>query len=367
MSDCAPSPSSSPSSPSERGASRRGVLKTLAAAGASAVLPKAASLFGGEARAAAPKGSRIDVHHHFLPPFYMQLRRAEPPVNTRSDSADSQHWSAARSVEELDKHDVSTALISFAVGGVSFNTPGPETRNLARMANEFGAQMVRDYPGRFGLMASLPITDVYGSLHEMEYAFDTLKADGIALLTDYGTRWAGDVSFTTTFQELNRRKAVVLIHPTVPTCCANLIPGTAPTWEEYLFDTARAITSFLVNNTFSRYPDIRFIFCHSGGALPVLASRISTFLPDKPGEPASVRVANLLKKQFFEVANASTAPSLAALTKLVPMSQIMLGSDYPFVPFDQTLDPLEQYGLSKADLLAVNRENAERLFPRLKG
>jgi predicted TIM-barrel fold metal-dependent hydrolase len=353
--------------PIERGASRRAVLKTLAAAGATAVLPTGSFNLGAEARAAAPKGGRIDVHHHILPSFYMQLRRAETPGDGRVFVGESSQWTPAKSVEELDKHDISTAMLSLAVGGLSLNSPGEESRNLGRKANDFGAQMVRDYPGRFGLMASLPLPDQDGSLREIEYAYEVLKADGIALLTDYGDKWPGDPVFAPAFEELNRRKAVVFVHPSVPTCCTNLIPGTAPTWEEYLFDTARAITSFLLNNTFTRFPEIRFIFCHSGGTLPVLANRISTFLPDKPGDPAATRVANALKRQFWEVAGASAAPSLAALTKLVPLAQILFGSDYPFVLFERTISGLEQYGLSKADLRAINRENAERLFPRLKG
>src|ERR1019366_1430625 len=136
-----------------------------------------------------------------------------------------------------------------------------------RKSNDYGAQLVKDYPGRFGLFAALPLPDQDGSLREIEYAFDVLKADGIALMTDYGDKWPGDPAFVPVFDELNRRKAIVFVHPTAPNCCTSLIPGTTGSWLEYLFDTARAITSFLVNGTFARFPDIRFIFCHSGGTM----------------------------------------------------------------------------------------------------
>jgi 6-methylsalicylate decarboxylase len=343
---------------------RREVIKSLSVAAAGfAVLSKsveATPIF----QAPQTKQGRIDVHNHMLPPFYQKIRKAEAPGMSNSRSAAMRDWTPALAVEAMDKNGIAIAMTSLAVGGVSFNGPGG--RGVAREGNEYGARMVSDYPGRFGLFAALPLPDQDGSLEELAYAFDTLKADGIAILTDYGDKWPGDPLYVPIFEELNRRKAIVFVHPTVPTCCTSLVPGVAPSTTEYLFDTTRAITSFLVNGTFTRFPDVRFIFCHSGGTAPVLANRIATLLSKEILEKMPNGVLGEFQKLYFDVANATTPSPLAALTNLVPSSQILFGSDFPFVAFESTIGPMEQAAISPGQKQAINRENAERLFPALK-
>ena len=227
--------------------------------------------------------------------------------------------------------------------------------------------MVSDYPGRFGLFAALPLPDQDASLQELAYAFDTLKADGIALLTDYGDKWPGIQSTCRFLKSSIAEKLSSLCTPTVPTCCASLVPGVTPSLTEYLFDTARAITSFLVNGTFTRFPDVRFIFCHSGGTAPVLANRIDTLLSKEISEKLPDGVLGEFKKLYYDVANATSPSPLAALTDLVPSSQILFGTDFPFVAIETTTGPLESAALPASDrwrrLIA---SNAERLFPRLR-
>ena len=343
---------------------RREVLKTLSLTAAGIAVSSKAIAASRIFQSAPSKSGRIDVHNHMLPPFYQKIRKAEAPGMSNSRSAAMRDWTPALAVEAMDKNGIATAITSLAVGGVSFNGPG--ARALARDGNEYGAKMVSDYPGRFGLFAALPLPDQDASLEELAYAFDTLKADGIALLTDYGDKWPGDPVYVPVFEELNRRKAVVFVHPTVPTCCTSLVPGVAPSLTEYLFDTTRAITSFLVNGTFTRFPDIRFIFCHSGGTAPVLANRINTLLPKEISDKLPNGVLGEFKKLYYDVANGTSPSPLAALTDLVPQSQILFGSDFPFVMIETTTGPLEQAALSASQMQAINRDNAERLFPRLR-
>jgi predicted TIM-barrel fold metal-dependent hydrolase len=343
---------------------RREVLKTLSVTAAGIAFVSKTIAASRIFQSTPVKPGRIDVHNHMLPPFYQKIRKAEAPGMSNSRSAAMRDWTPALAVETMDKNGIATAIVSLAVGGVSFNGPG--ARALARDGNEYGAKMVSDYPGRFGLFAALPLPDQDASLQELAYAFDTLKADGIALLTDYGDKWPGDPIYVPVFEELNRRKAVVFVHPTVPTCCASLVPGVTPSLTEYLFDTTRAITSFLVNGTFTRFPDIRFIFCHSGGTAPVLANRINTLLPKEISDKLPNGVLGEFKKLYYDVANGTSPSPLAALTDLVPQSQILFGSDFPFVMIETTTGPLEQAALSASQMQAINRDNAERLFPRLR-
>jgi predicted TIM-barrel fold metal-dependent hydrolase len=317
-----------------------------------------------DARATEASPNRIDVHHHHLSPTYKKLS-GPTRLTQRSDPALS-NWTPAIAMEEMDKAGIVTAMLSIPTGGIPADLTGEPARALTRGSNDYGAQMVRDNPGRFGLFASLPMLDPEASLREIEYAFTALKADGIALMTDYGDKWPGDPIFAPVFEELNRRKAVVFVHPTTPNCCAKLIPGVPASWIEYDFDTARAVTSLLVNGTFTKFPNVRFIFTHSGGTVPVLARRVADMFPPQMAAGAPNGVEAELKKLYFDIANGANPSSLAALTKLVPMSQLLFGTDFPFVKMSITVDGFRDYGFSAKDVQAINNGNAMRLFPRLR-
>jgi hypothetical protein len=164
--------------------SRRTVLKHVAAIGAGAAFSTGSVLAAMPRVDSNPKRGRIDVHHHMLPPFYMDLRRAVPDVGKMPT------WSPEKSIDDMEKNGVTTVMLSLAVSGVTFDA-GEAGRSLARKSNDFGAQLVKDHPANFGLLAALPLPDPQGSLVEMEYALDSLHADGIALLSSYGDKWLG--------------------------------------------------------------------------------------------------------------------------------------------------------------------------------
>ena len=338
------------------GASRRAFLKVLAAAGVGAVLPVSGLIAQTAPPANRANPRRIDVHHHINPPSYSQLS----PITRRWN------WTPERSIEQMDKYGIATSITSITQPGVWFGDV-QQGRALSRACNDYGAQMVRDFPGRFGLFASLPLPDQEGTLREIEYAYDVLKADGVILLTSYGKQWLGDAAFRPAFEELNRRKAVIFCHVYVSDCCRSLFPGSSPTRAEYDFDTTRTVESLLMSGTLGRVPEIRFIFVPSGGTLPVLAGRINDRVPADRTDLAPKGVMYELKKFYYEVAHGTYAAPLAALTRFVPASQILFGTDYPAEPIETTTKPLAEFGLSAKDLQAIDRGNAERLFPRLKG
>jgi predicted TIM-barrel fold metal-dependent hydrolase len=310
------------------------------------------------------KNWRIDVHHHFYPPEY--LRELTKPI-PGSDGAQPgvRDWTTQRTLEEMDKHGVQTAVISLSPPGCRmFDKEG--NRRLARICNEYGAHMSADHKGRFGLFGVLPMPDVEGSLAEIAYAFDTLKADGIQLMTSYVDKWLGDPAFDAVMDELNRRKATVFVHPLAPNCCAGLIPWVPAALVEYPQDTNRCIMSLMFSGTLTRCPDIKFIFCHGGGSMPMLAGRVShsganrRFLDKVPKG-----IEYELKKLHYDIALAAFRPSLSALFALVPTSQVLLGSDYPFSSIGAAVGGLDAYGVAEADARAIYRGNAERLMPRL--
>ena len=226
-------------------------------------------------------GRRIDVHHHFTSPgWFKELEAANLVPSARKG------WTPAKTLEAMDKSGTATSLISTGQAGGAFTpdrlkqrgvTPAQAAesiRRLAREANEYGTKMAADYPGRFVLMASLPMPDLDASLKELEYALDTLKAGGAFLPTSYVDKYIGDPAFTPLLEELNRRKVTVYTHPTDAACCIGIIPKLIPNVIEYGTDTTRMIMSLIVNDAPNRFRDIRWIFSHAGGTLPFLVERI---------------------------------------------------------------------------------------------
>ena len=154
--------------------------------------------------------SRVDVHHHFFPPEY-RARLSQWARSTGVGAAVQKaqaDWTVSRAVEEMDRTGLATAVLSTSTPGVWFGDP-TEARRLARICNEFAARMAGDHPGRFGSFASVPMPDIDGTLAEIAYALDVLKADGIGMTTSFDAAWPGDPRFRPVFEELNRRKAVV--------------------------------------------------------------------------------------------------------------------------------------------------------------
>ena len=341
--------------------SRRTLLSGAAALGAAAILP-------GEATR-AQGATIIDTHHHFYPPAYQQAFINWDDAKKLPHSPQQIAWTREKAVAEMDKDGIRTALLSLpSTSGLWFDG-GPEAAaRMVRICNEYGAQMVRDFPGRFGFFAPLSMLDIDTTLKEIEYVFDTLKADGVGLQSNYGDKWLGHPFFKPVLEELNRRKSVVYVHPLVASCCGNLSVGTFPAVIEVPHDTTRTITSLLLSGTFARQRNIAWLFSHAGGTMPMMAGRIDAFYGKNPkaSEFAPAGIFGELQRLHYDTANATSAPAMAALLKFVPVSQVTYGTDYPYFPLDQHVT-LAQSGLPAADLQAIESGNAMRLVPKLRG
>jgi 6-methylsalicylate decarboxylase len=340
---------------------RRKFLAGMAATGVGVITS------GTTVRTARADGRRlIDVHSHIVPPFYLTENRDRIAGSRGGEITRAWlEWSPQQSLAAMDEHGVETAMLSLSTPGVWFGN-AEESRNLSRRVNEYGADLARNHPGRFGLFAAIPLPDVEGSLREIEYAFDVLKADGIGLLTSYGDKWLGDPAYRVVLEELNRRKAVVFVHPTTPNCCRALMPGISTIMAEVPQDTTRTIVSLLFSGTLTRLKDIRFIFCHAGGTMPMVATRMTQYGPKNLAEVLPQGVEYELKRLYYDIAVSGYRPAVAALTGLIPMSQILYGSDFPYRPLGESADTMGQLGLSENDLDAIGRGNALGLLPRLK-
>ena len=338
---------------------RRSFLTSALAVGVSARFSQAVD--GAQQRAATGNPRRIDMHHHFAPPAWVADVKGRPllqPANTR--------WTPEQSIEDMDRGGVAAAVVSITNPGLWFGDPA-QSRRLARVCNEYGARLVSDHPSRFGLFAAIPLPDVDASLAEIAYAYDALKADGMALFTSYGDKWLGNSAFRPVMEELNRRKAVVAVHPTAADCCRNLAyaPGVGPGSIEYGTDTTRAILGVAFSGDAVRFPDIRFIWSHAGGTAPFLAGRIEGAASGAK-EALPNGFAAELKKWYYDVAGATNRGALASLLQVVAATHIVFGTDFPPGGTSAAVaKSLADVGLfSDSDLQAIDRENAVRLFPR---
>ena len=337
---------------------RREFLAGLAAAGASA-------LISGRGLAAQTSGAaphRIDVHNHLTPPSYAAELGPKHLI-----SGPVQNWTAVKDIEDMDQAGVATSILSLAPPGV-WHGNDAAARSLARKSNDEAARMVSDHKGRFGMFVNLPMPDVDGSLKEIEYGLDTLKADGVCMFTSYETQWLGDPAFNPVFDELNRRGAVVYTHPKSANCCRNVLANIPDSEIEYGTDTTRAITEYVFGGTARRCPNVRMIFSHAGGTMPFLIERFVN-LAKSPAFAPQLPQGFLAEatKLYFDTAQTANAAAMSALLKVVPVSQILFGTDYPFRTAADHVKGLKECGLFSAkNLQAIDRDNAVRLLPRYK-
>jgi predicted TIM-barrel fold metal-dependent hydrolase len=306
---------------------------------------------------------------HFLPECYRQALDAAG-LATLDGGIPVPAWSEAAALATLDRLGVGTAILSVSSPSVRF-VKGEAERRLCRQVNLAGAELVQRHPGRFGLFATLPLGGMEEALAELAFALDDLGSDGVVLETNIRGAYLGDPKFTPLFEELDRRGAVVFLHPTAPACFEALAMGRPAPMIEFPMDTARAVTDLLYAGVLQRMRNFKLIVPHGGGALPVLAPRLASFAGRAfvhPRPKDGAEVFSTLRGLYYDVVSAAHPAPFSALRAIAPVEQLLFGSDWPFsrpegVETNQAL--LESSGLSAAELDMIARGNAERLFPRL--
>lgn len=312
---------------------------------------------------------KIDLHVHFLPQAYRDTLLKHSGAD--QDKFPTPDWNPEMHLKFMQAMHIATAMLSVSSPHLNFGDDAV-ARVLARQANEEGAELLRKYPGRFGLMASLPLPDNDGSLAEIDYAIDTLHADGFTVPTNARGVYLGDHRLDPVFEALNQRRAVVVIHPTKPSMVPPQVAEKAPIpMMEFLFDTTRTITNLILNRTLKRFPGVRFVVPHAGAFLPLLADRLFAFtayLPSRDNDMPDVY--GELKGLYYDVAGFCVPRQLSVLLGITNPDHLLYGSDFPYTP--QFGCEILADALDKTDLLTdtdrrnVYRNNALKLFPRLE-
>lgn len=311
-------------------------------------------------------GGRIDVHAHTIPGFYREAFERAGRVTT---SGASVAWTPALALEQMDRYGIATAIVSISFPGVHFGDD-VAARSLARRCNEFAAELGERWPGRFGAFAVLPLPDMDGSLAELAFALDQLKLDGVILLASYDGRFLGDPAFDPLLAELDRRSAVVLVHPGMHPTSRELALPWPGFMLEFVIDTSRAAINLLFSRSLERFPRVRFILAHGGGVIPYLAWRLSVSPVISPllAQWTPESIVGGLRRFWYDTALCASAQALPALLETAAPDRVLFGSDWPYAPSRLTglsIDGLRDSPTVTSRILAgIERENATLLFPR---
>ncbi|MFE2442477.1 amidohydrolase family protein [Streptomyces sp. NPDC059426] len=308
--------------------------------------------------------ARIDVHQHIVPPIWAETLAAH---GLDSGGWAIPAWSPTDAIAMMDQQGIATGVLSVTSPGVHLGSDA-QARDLARAVNEYGAEVVRGHPGRFGHFASVPLPDVDAALAETAHALDTLGADGVVLMSNTHGKYLGDPDFEPLWAEIDRRGATVFVHPAQPPM--PLLPGTPAPLADYVFDTTRTALNLVLNGVMSRYPNMRVILSHGGGFLPYAAYRFSgltSTVVDREREAEDIL--RDLKRFYFDTALSASPSALPALLAFAEPGHVVYGSDWPFAPqdagtyYNHYLETYPDYAPGQAE--AIDRGNAEALFPHL--
>ncbi|WP_370372110.1 amidohydrolase family protein [Catenulispora sp. GP43] len=307
----------------------------------------------------------IDVHAHFTTDSYIETAKAAGHHNPDGmPEAYWPRWDAETHLGLMDEAGIARAMLSMSSPGVYFGD-NATARTLAREVNEAGAVAKRDHPDRFGLFATLPLPDVNGALEEVSHSFDVLGADGVVLMTNYSGLYLGDERVRPVLTELDRRGAIVLLHPTTCAGHEDLALGHPRPMVEFLFDTARTVVDYILSGAAQQYPDIRVIVPHAGGVIPLLADRLELFR-HIAGDTEGPTVEELLGGFYYDLAGTAFGRQMTALNSIARPEHLLYGSDYAWTRHEQVLRALKALDdngpLAGQPWRSLTGKNARRLL-----
>lgn len=307
--------------------------------------------------------TRIDVHAHYLPPAYdaMLKRRGMDFLDGGFPKPD---WSADSQLASMEQLGITYSALSISSPHLHMGDPA-EAVEVARASNEYGAALVKKYPSKFAVMASLPLPEIRESVEEVIYCRDVLRVDGFSLLTNYGGFYLGDPMLDPVMEELNRGGCVVSLHPTEPASVPKGVNEKLPyPLMEFFFDTTRTVMNLILTGTLKKYPKIRFIVPHAGAYLPVLADRVAPMSKMLIPE-GDIDIAESLAGLYYDLGGVVMPKQYGNLRQITPESHILYGSDTPFTPLPLCVKLAEDMdcGLDGETAELVYHKNPLALFP----
>jgi predicted TIM-barrel fold metal-dependent hydrolase len=307
----------------------------------------------------------IDVHFHLIPQFY---REAVYEAGTGPAVGRYPDWTPELALELMDKHWIALAMLSLGQPGVGF-LPPDKAADFGRRCNDYSAELIAQYPKRFGCFGLVPMHDIDAAIAEARYCLETLRFEGISLFASYGEKFLGDAAFDPLLRYLDSRNTVVHVHPSLHPSSKSLDLPWPGFMIEYPFDTTRAAVNLLFSGALERFPNIRFILSHAGGTLPFLAWRLSVapMIDKRLKQRTREEIFAGLKTFWYDNALASGAAPMGTLSHIAAEERIVFGSDWPFcndqVVTEEVADFTAPDFLSPQTIAMIARDNALKLFP----
>lgn len=310
----------------------------------------------------------IDTHNHMLPNFFFEATNEKgKPVG----GSKPQEWTTEKSLAFMDEMGIDIAVTSISTPGIQLQDRNT-SKELARQCNDFAASLIAKHPKRFGALASVPMPNLDDAIAEIRYALDVLKLDGVVLFTNSQGIYLGDERMRPLFQELQKRKATVFIHPNPsPDPIAHTL-GITDNLIDFPSDTTRAIAQMHYGGTFAATPDVKYVLSHAGGTAPYLAGRFDIVDEMQIMGDSSITgtFAETFRRLYWDTALAWTDPVINHLRHIAGMDKVVFGTDFPYVRNDLALKGKQKIE-SNPDLLIEEKvqifsKNALELFPRLK-
>ena len=321
----------------------------------------------------------IDFHNHFYPPEYIDaLRQGPSPIGVTDDDDGNPvlhspgdaniivpgHRDAAYRVQVLDEAGIDMQVITFTAPGTVIETPARSVQ-LARLTNDALAAAVSAHPARFTTLGTLPLNDPEGTVAEFTRASEELGFRGFMLYSNVNGLALSDERFWPLYERASETGAVLFIHPTYPVGVEAMTDYWLMPLVGFLFDTTLAAASLVFSGVVERYPNIRWVLGHLGGAIPYLAERLDRGYEAFAGcrEHISRPPGEFLRSFYYDTVNFDPN-ALRLAIEFAGVEQILAGSDYPHQigSVNKMVESIRSLGLSPADERAILGSNAERLL-----
>jgi predicted TIM-barrel fold metal-dependent hydrolase len=316
----------------------------------------------------APTGL-IDVHTHLITQDYLAAMHGAGISDIGGFPIPD--WSVQTALGAMDDHGIAASLLSISAPGIDF-VSDEASRRLARSVNEEPAAIVQRHPTRFGALAILPLPDIEAALVELDHAVGPLALDGVVLFSNIQGIYLGHPRFASLFDELERRRATVLVHPMPPSGFDPNVLGYPAPSVEYMFDSTRMVMSLIGSGTLRRCPHVRIIVPHGGGTVPYLAIRIARHIARFSGiEPpvSPEEVLGALATLYYDLTSATHLTALDGLLRIAAPDHLIFGSDFPFLSaglIPEAKANIATYpGFDTAARAAIACDTALALFPAL--
>ena len=316
------------------------------------------------------RDKKIDFHAHAILPSYIEGLKKLKIDAQAEEGFPLPKWSAENHLKFMKDAGIDFTILSMATPHI-YNGKDKEkiSCEVAREINEEFSALCKKFPDKFGFVATIPMPSVEGSISEIKFATEKLGALGVKVASNSDGIYLGDEILEPIFEELNRRKSLVIMHP----CPARTLPrekvvtGKVMALFEYPADTTRAVLNLLANGTLEKFSEIKLVVPHCGSFLPYMKQRAAAMFQmlSQMKMMSPVNFSAGMKNLFFDLAGDPMPEEMDILLKIASEEKFLYGSDYPYVPAEILLKKknILDAELAKRNLAKkIYTDNAKKLF-----